>query len=154
PARLEAVGQDAGNRRGIADESESWPVRMQDMPIKIETVRPDLEPIANWFRQKGIVCLPAGGEDDEVSRNLVARIKNDFRRCETANARSSGLDGTSPDQSIEVGARQHGRFAETADLDRLVRHQAFPRAKLRPQPALESQQKFNQAPPEPDQRPG
>jgi hypothetical protein len=33
PAGLEAIGQDTGNSRGIADEGKPWQLRMQDMPV-------------------------------------------------------------------------------------------------------------------------
>ena len=44
PARLEAVGEDTGNGRGIPDEGEPRQVRMQDMAVQVEAVGLELEP--------------------------------------------------------------------------------------------------------------
>jgi hypothetical protein len=121
PSCLEAVREDIGDGRSVANESEPRHVWMQDVSIEVEPVPLNSEAGTNRVRKKRVFYSPPGSENDEVSSNFLSGLKDNFGRRELTHAKPSGLHHPCPHKAIKLRPGQHSGFTEAADFDRLIR---------------------------------
>ena len=122
------------------------------MAIEVEAVVLGAEAAPNVGGEEAEVGGPAGRQHHDVDVDRRAVAEPEPGRRIGLDRGVVQLDDAAPRQAVKIGPRQHGRFAESVDLDRCVGHQTDPRAETRAESELEIDQRLDEPPIKPGER--